>query len=374
MKGSARLGSQYSRAMISFLRRIPPALHWRASKLWSMLTRSRTRRAVAGRSVWVTRKVVNRSGASSRGLRLRFANALGQPLPELKWFAEEVAQLSGGDVRIDFYNHWTPTTNPQEETTTIAGVSHAEADLCWAGTRAFGCLGVRTLDPLQAPLLFQDYEAVDAVCRADFMREMLDPLERIHLVGLAVLPGALRKPFAFTRRLIDPRDYEGVRLRIHESVVADATYRALGAQAVLLSPDQMGYRPETKVDGMDLQTAAIVSWGVSGSVTFNVNLWPRTLAFVASQKTYEWLGADEQELLNRAAANTLDRALTALVGQAERDRTELPPDVGIVTASEEQLVRLREQVEPVYEDLRSHPDTREGLRNVEALVARVSTA
>jgi TRAP-type C4-dicarboxylate transport system substrate-binding protein len=360
--------------MISFLRRIPPALHWRAMKLWSIITRSQARREIAGHSVWAARRLKNRSGKRSRGVRLRFANALGQPLPEHRWFAEEVAALSGGDMRIEFYNHWTTTANRREETSTIAGASHAQADLSWAGTRAFGPLGVRSLDPLQAPLLFSSYDAIDSVLRAGFMSDMLDPLQLIGLIGLAVLPGALRKPFAFTRRLIDPRDYEGARLRIHESVVAEKTYNALGAQAVLLSPDEMGDRPETKVDGMDLQTAAIVSWGVSGSVTFNVNLWPRTLALVASRKTYQWLGTDEQQLLMRAAENTRDRALTAFAGQAERDLSELPHNVGIVTASDEQLARLREQVEPVYEDLRSHAETRDGLEKVEAIVSRYQSA
>jgi TRAP-type C4-dicarboxylate transport system substrate-binding protein len=342
-------------------------------RLWNLLIRSNARRSASGRAVWAARRLTARARTSSRPLELRFANALGQPLIELQWFAEEVEGLSSGHVRLRFFNHWTHTTNPREETTTIAGVASASADLCWAGTRAFGCLGVRSLDPLQAPLLFQEYESVDAVCRDALIDEMLEPLERIDLTGLAVLPGALRKPFSFTRRLIDPRDYEGARLRIHESVVADATYRALGAKAVLLSPAQMSYRPETVVDGMDLQTAAIVSWGVSGSVTFNVNLWPRTLAFVASRKTFGWLGGPEQELLRTAAQNTLNRALAALAGQAERDRDELPATVGIVLASDEQLARLRDQVEPVYDDLRRNRETRAGLEKVEALVARVAT-
>ena len=83
------------------------------------------------------------------------------------------------------------------------------ADLGWAGTRAFGCLGVRSLDPLQTPFLLEDYSVLDAVCRDDVTAEMLEPLTRLGLIGLVVLPGAQRKPFAFTRRLLGPRDYEG---------------------------------------------------------------------------------------------------------------------------------------------------------------------
>jgi TRAP-type C4-dicarboxylate transport system substrate-binding protein len=361
----ARAGS----GPIHFLRRIPPALEWRSKKAWGLLINSSARRVTSATAVQAARSV-----RRPRPLTLRFANALGAPLAELEWFAEEVRELSGGDVRVQFLNHWTPTTNPREETTTVEGTMRGRADLCWAGTRAFGCLGVRALDPLQAPLLIADYASVDAVCRDEVTTDMLEPLEELDLMGLCVLPGALRKPFAFTRRLIDPRDYEGTKLRIHESVVADATYRALGAQAVLLSTSEMVEEPEARVDGMDIQVAAIVSWGYKGSVTYNVNLWPRTLAIAASRKTFLWLGAPERKLLLDAARRTLTRALDELQDRERLDREELPAGVNVVVASDDQLRRLRERVEPVYENLRADPATRPGLERIEAIVARAATA
>ena len=354
--------------IIRFLRRIPPALEWRSKKYWGLLINSTARRVVAG-TVVDARRSTRRSSTRGKRLTLRFGNALGAPLVELKWFAEAVERLSGGDVRVRFLNHWTPTTNPREETTTVRGTMRGLSDLCWAGTRAFGCLGVRSLDPLQAPLLIATYAAVAAVCGDALTADMLGPLEALGLVGLAVLPGGLRKPFAFTRRLVDARDYEGTKLRIHESRVADATYRALGAEAVLLSTAEMIEEPEGRVDGMDIQVAAIASWGYTGSVTYNVNLWPRTLAIAASRKTFNWLGDPERRLLRDAAHETLTRALDELEHQEERDRDELPARVNVVLASDEQLGALRDRVEPVYEELRADPATRNGLERVERIVA-----
>jgi TRAP-type C4-dicarboxylate transport system substrate-binding protein len=278
-------------------------------------------------------------------------------LAELRWFSDEVQRLSGGAVRISFVNLWTTADNAREETSTMLGVMRNQADLGWAGTRAFGVLGVRSLDPLQAPMLFDEYTSLAAVVSDELMHEMMAPLERLNLTGLVVLPGGLRKPFAFTRRLLGPRDYEGAKLRIHESLVADVTYRALGAEAVVLSVRQMASDPMRRCDGLDIQTEALAGWGLRGSITFNVNLWPRTLAIAASRKAWTWLGDPERELLREAARCTLARALDKLQNQEQIDRDAVPESVNPIMAEPEQVAGLRARVEPAHHDLRAHPET-----------------
>jgi TRAP-type C4-dicarboxylate transport system substrate-binding protein len=358
--------------VVTFLRRVPPALRWRSERLLVPIARSPLRRAAAAHSVHAQRLVRPGSGRGSvkRPLILRFANAHGSLLPELRWFTEEVVRASDGAVQIAFVNNWTTPDNLREETSTMLGVMKDQADLGWAGTRAFGCLGVRSLDPLQAPLLFDNYESVAAVCSSELTAEMLEPLDDLHLHGLVVLPGPLRKPFAFTRRLLGPRDYEGAKLRIHESLVAEVTYRALGAEAVVLSVRQMAYQPDARVDGLDIQTEALAGWRLAGSITYNVNLWPRTIAIAASRKTYSWLGMSERELLHTAAQRTLDRALEHLRDQEQRDLDALPATVNPIFADLEQIAGIRERVETVYEDLRSHPECRSFLERVEAIARR----
>jgi TRAP-type C4-dicarboxylate transport system substrate-binding protein len=352
----------------AFARKVPGALEWRWKQVWEPIGRSDTRRALDGRATWAIRSVRPRR----RPRVLRFANAHLSRLAELEWFAEEVEQASDGALRINFINTWTTADNPREETATVAAVAANHADLGWAGTRAFGCLGVRSLDPLQTPFLLEDYAALDAVCRDDVAREMLEPLERIGLVGLVVLPGAQRKPFAFARRLLGPRDYEGAKLRIHESLVADATYRELGAEAVTLSVKGMASRPDAVIDGLDLQTEALASWRLRGSITFNVNLWPRTIAIVASRRAYEWLEPEERELLQVASSRTLTRALDRLADQERRDVEAVPEGVTPVYADDDQVVAIRERVAPVREELRAHPETGRFLERIELLAGQVA--
>jgi TRAP-type C4-dicarboxylate transport system substrate-binding protein len=346
--------------IVTFVRRVPPALQWRTARRLQPIQRSSARRELSSRIVRLQRGARPHSNRAKAGrpLVLRFANAHGSQLQELRWFQEAVEVASSGDVRIEFVNLWTTADNQREETATMLDVTKGRADLGWAGTRAFGCLGVRSLDPLQAPMLFPDYSSVTAACAGELADEMLEPLERLNLRGLVVLPGPFRKPFAFTRRLLGPRDYEGTRLRIHESVVADVTYRSAGAAAVVLSVRQMASDPARYVDGLDIQTEALLGWRLKGSITYNVDLWPRTIAIAASRRTFEWLGSPERELLTAAARHTLERAVEHLRDQRERDRRALPDAVNAILASPEQVEALREKVEPAHEDLRRHPDSR----------------
>jgi TRAP-type C4-dicarboxylate transport system substrate-binding protein len=349
-----------------FARRAPGALEWRWKQWWEPIGRSDTRRTLAGRATWAARSVRPRSEPRV----LRFANAHLARLFELEWFAEEVERVSDGALRIKFINTWTTADNPREETATVAAVAANHADLGWAGTRAFGCLGVRSLDPLQTPFLLEDYAVLDAVLRDQVATEMLEPLGQLGFVGLVVLPGAQRKPFAFARRLLSPRDFEGAKLRIHESLVADSTYRALGAEAVTLSIKDMASRPDALIDGLDLQTEALAGWRLRGSITFNVNLWPRTLAIVASRRTFDWLEPEEREMLRAASSRTLERALDRLADQEQRDRAALPSEVTPVYAEDEDVVAIRERVEPVREELRALPETRGFLERLELLAGR----
>jgi TRAP-type C4-dicarboxylate transport system substrate-binding protein len=346
-----------------FARRVGPALTRRWNAVYDPIGRSDRRRDLSGRAVWAKRSVRGRP----EPLTLRLANAHRVPLPELQWFAEEIDRASEGTLRIKFVAGWTTLDHPTEETATVAAVGRHQADLGWAGTRAFGCLGVRSLDPLQMPFLLEDYAVQDAVCRDDVVTEMLAPLDRLGLVGLAVLPGAQRKPFAFARRLVGLRDYEGAKLRIHESLVADATYHALGAEAVTLSASQMRTRPDLKVDGLDLQTEALAGWRLRGSITFNVNLWPRTIALVASRKTYDWLSPEQREMLRAGSAATLERALDRLADQERRDFEALPPDVTPIYAGDDELSEIRKAVEPVRAELQADPETSRFLERIELL-------
>jgi TRAP-type C4-dicarboxylate transport system substrate-binding protein len=270
---------------------------------------------------------------------------------------------------------WRPDTDRREETSTLRDLLRGRADLAWVGARAFGCLGVRSLDPLQAPLLLADYPAVAAaLSEHDLAAEMMAPLETLGLVGLTLLPGALRKPFAFERALLTVRDYERLRFRIHESRVENAVALALDTAVVLLSAREMAKQPQAGADAMFIHAGALRSWRHPGYVVWNVNLWPRLVAIVSTGRTLDRIGTEGHDLLRAAAAATLATELAALDSQEARDDALVPEDVSVVYADEGGLLDLRHRLEPVYEEIRRDPNMARSLQRLEDVVARSRSA
>jgi len=305
-----------------------------------------------------------------RRVVLRFANAYPSTagLPGLERFAEAVRVASSGEVRIRFINKWTADDDRHEETTVTRDIIGGKAELGWVGARVLGSVGARAFDCLQAPLLFRTYRDQQLLWQSGVPDALLGRLEQIGLIGLALLPGEMRKPFGFSRRFVEPADFESCVIRTHESTVGEATFRALGARPILLSAAELPLARQ-QCDGMDLHPAAVSGWDYRGYLTVNVNLWPRLTAIVANRRAFDALESDTQQLLSSVARQTTAHALTCLSGQEQRYQRACNEAVVAVTAPADGCAALRQQLEPIYQRLRDDPDTGAFLGKLERLLA-----
>jgi TRAP-type C4-dicarboxylate transport system substrate-binding protein len=322
--------------------------------------------------------ILGRLRSLRRSFRRRTVLRLANPyagtngIEPVMFFARTLEDATDGEIAVKLLNSWR-RGDVSEETSLLTDVARGRAELGWAGTRAFGKLGVHSLDPLQAPFLISSYEAEAAVCAGGVGREMLEPLQQVGLEGIAVLAGELRKPFGLRRPLLDVSDYVGARIRTHASVVGEQTFRLLGAVPILLATDQMERIDRHAVDGMDNHCEALASWGYSGTLTMNANLWPRTVALVMSAAAAQRLGTDERHAVREAGARSADFAASRLVEQEEVDKQALVGTaVRCVWADEQQLAELRERVAPVYDELRRDGSTGRLLARVEEKINRTA--
>ena len=347
---------------ISTTQRLRNAIGW-----W----RHTTRRRIRYERLKVSRSF-RRHG--TQPLELQFANQYSTlaSAPEIGWFADDVAERSNGAIRIHVVDGWARTSDRDEERSVVRALAAGGSDLAWVGTRVLGTLGSRALDPLQAPLLLADYEVERAACRSDLFDDAFDRFAALGLTGLAVVGGAMRKPFGLTRPLVTADDYNASTIRTHASAVGFATFRALAATPVLLSAVEMGQLRSNRatVTGLDLHTDAIAGWGLQGHVTWNVNLWPRCTTILANRRAFSRLGTEEQSLLRDSARRLVDRAAAELVDGDRRDREACPASVNVIEATPSEIAELRARLEPVYEELRGDPDARGLLAELESLAAR----
>jgi len=280
---------------------------------------------------------VARSGVRT----LIFANAYArsESAPEIAAFLENVERLAEGRLRVALVNGWTSPHDRDGERTVLKDLASGVADLGWVGARSVGTtFGIRSLDPLHAPLLFPDEEAVRRFLEVASVTPLLAPLREVGVAGLALLPGGLRRPFGITTPLVGPEDWRGKVIRTHASLPAIASFRELGATPVLRSPAEEGGRAAVGIDGMDLHPRAVAAWGYAGWLTWNVPLWPRIVLVTANLRRLERLSSGERAVLEEAARRATSETAQHLPRESPHG---LPDSVKLVQASEDDVSLLR---------------------------------
>jgi TRAP-type C4-dicarboxylate transport system substrate-binding protein len=304
---------------------------------------------------------------------LTLANVnIGNPA-QLTAFVDEVGRLSGGTVRIRISQGWRPGDRLQEQHT-VQDVREGKVDMAWVGARVLDTLGVKSFQALLAPMLVDSYDLEGRVFNAGIPEEMLADVDRLGVVGVAALPGPLRRMLGFDRAYRTPADFAGQTIGTSDSELARATFEVLGARAETLAAqgDVSG------LDGVEQQLQSLVGSGYTkaGShITANLELWPRPLVVLMNPDAYDSLSPEQQEALREAAARAPAPALEA--SRAEDEET-LPglcrTQASLEEATAEELSQLRAALQPLYDQLERDEKTNSWLGRITSLKAEVATA
>jgi TRAP-type C4-dicarboxylate transport system substrate-binding protein len=279
-------------------------------------------------------------------------------------YAAAVERLSGGAMRIEIT---VAGNSPAYEQRTVEDVRAGKFDLGAVGARVWDVFGVRSFQALVAPFLVDSLALEERVLSGPLAPQMLAGLDRARVVGLAVLPGPLRRPLGLTRALRGPHDYEGARIAIRYGGVARATIGALGATVVGYP---VGALP--RVDGAELDSNTIAENGFdreASALTANVALWPRPQTIFMNRLAYARLTPEQRSILRRAGVAALAPEL-ARVEQDEATGLATICERGamsLAAASPSQLLALAAAVRPVYAELGRDANTRRLLASIRRL-------
>ena len=281
-------------------------------------------------------------------------------------FAAAVERLSGGSIDVEvrygfrFYD--------LDERGTIADVRSGTVDAAVVGARAWDTVGVTSFQALVAPFLVDSYALERRVLESELVERMLEGVEPLGLVGLAIVPGELRRPLGTSRVLLRPEDYEGTLIGIRPSSLSRATFEALGGRAkVFGGPDALrGF------DGAESGVHTIQGNGYDAAaraLTANVVFWPRAVTIFMNQKVFDALTDDQQDALRQAGIETVE-PLLGTIQETERSALDAicqGSRLPFVTASPADRAALRRAVQPVYDQLERDPLTRELISEIEEL-------
>jgi TRAP-type C4-dicarboxylate transport system substrate-binding protein len=284
-------------------------------------------------------------------------------------YAQSVARASEGTLQIRFLNNWR-ASDVYHEQHMIGDVRAGKADMAAVSARAFDSVGVKSFQPLLAPLAVDSYALQQRVLESGLAGRMLQGVEREHVVGLTLLPGELHRPLGISRPFLSAADYRGARIAIRPSALSARTLRALGGSPV---PYLYG-KDAARADGVELGLDAVEGDSLDGparTLPTNVVLWPRPVVIVISRDAYNGLDDAQRQAL-RAAGRSAIRPMSVELAGRDRETAGVVcrrHRVDFRAATPAQLRALRAAVQPVRRELERGEAYRVVARQIAAIRA-----
>lgn len=285
-----------------------------------------------------------------------------------KLFGDEVRRLSRGRMRVQFIPG-TPDSDPADASVRYARqVRDGRYDLGVIDAPAWDELGVRSLEPLQAPSLITDQPLFRAVLASPLAAKMLAGLRAQHVIGLALTMSYLQHPVGFEGPLTAPADFRGKRILAPVSRVNDAVLSALGA-----TPLHLGFAQQDQavahheIDGQEMGSYARPNAWLTPNVTFFAD----ALTVIANERRFRKLSDQQQRILREAAARAAQRAVGLMAADPEVGLVESHCHGGhVVFATPAELAAFEQAMRPLYAQLERDPQVKATIAAIRDLKRR----
>jgi TRAP-type C4-dicarboxylate transport system substrate-binding protein len=285
-----------------------------------------------------------------------------------KLFTDEVRRLSKGRMHIEFIPGNADNDPADADVRHARQVRDGRYDLGVIDAPAWDELGVRSLEPLQAPLLITDQSLFRAVLASPLAAKMLARLRAQHVVGLSLMMTYLQHPVGDDGPLTAPADFRGKRILAPVSRVNDAVLSALGATPLHLGSAQQGQAfAHHEIDGQEMGSFARPNVWLTPNVTFFAD----ALTVVANEQRFAKLSDKQQRILRGAAAHAAQRAAGVMASDPEVGLVEGHCHRGhVVFATPAELAAVEQAMRPVYGQLERDPQVKATIAGIRDLKRR----
>jgi C4-dicarboxylate-binding protein DctP len=172
------------------------------------------------------------SAQAEAALVIRFAHVVAEDTPKglaVNRFKELVEQRSGGRIQVEVF----PDAQLYGDRDEMEALKAGAVEMLAPSLSKFGRLGFPEFELFDLPYLFANLQEVRRITEGPIGQKLLDRLRRQGMVGLGYFDNGFKQMSA-NRPLINPADFQGLRMRVQASRVIAAQMRALGATPVTL--------------------------------------------------------------------------------------------------------------------------------------------
>lgn len=181
---------------------------------------------------------------------IKFSHVVTNDTPKGKGalkFKELAEKYTGGKVKVEIYPNSTLYKDKEE----MDALNSGAVQMLAPSTAKFRPIGLPEFEAFDLPYIFDGQEGYDKVVKGPIGKSLLKKLETKGITGLAFWDNGFHMVSA-NKPLLMPADFQGLKIRISGSKIADLYFRTLGALPQILAFSEVYQALQTGVvDGCE---------------------------------------------------------------------------------------------------------------------------
>ena len=188
--------------------------------------------------------------AAQQPIIIKFSHVVANDTPKGKGalkFKELAEKYTNGRVKIEVY----PNSSLYKDKEEIEALQLGSVQMLAPSTAKFAPLGAKEFEALDLPWLFKDDATYDKAMKGPVGKWLFTKLESKGIKGLAYWDNGFHMVSA-NRPLLNPSDFQGLKIRISGSKIADQYFRNVGSIPQILAFSEVYQALQTGVvDGCE---------------------------------------------------------------------------------------------------------------------------
>ncbi|MBX6328356.1 MAG: DctP family TRAP transporter solute-binding subunit [Pseudolabrys sp.] len=263
--------------------------------------------------------VFGQAAASAQSpIILKFSHVVANDTPKGKGalkFKELAEKYTNGKVKVEVY----PNSQLFKDKEEIEALQLGSVQMLAPSTAKFAPLGAKEFEALDLPWLFKDEATYDKAMKGVIGKWLFKKLETKGITGLAYWDNGFHMVSA-NRPLLMPADFQGLKMRISGSKIADRYFRDVGAIPQIMAFSEVYQALQTGVvDGCENTPSNYFTQKFHEvqkdiTVSYHAHL---QYAVIVNSKFWNGLPADIRAELEKAMAEATD--YTNSIAQKENE-------------------------------------------------------
>ena len=256
--------------------------------------------------------------AAQSPIVIKFSHVVANDTPKGKGalkFKELAEKYTDGKVHVEVYANSSLYKDKEE----IEALQLGSVQMLAPSTAKFAPLGAKEFEALDLPWLFKDDATYDKAMKGPVGKWLFQKLEPKGITGLAYWDNGFHMTSA-NRPLINPSDFQGLKIRISGSKIADRYFRDVGSIPQIMAFSEVYQALQTGVvDGCENTPSNYLTqkfYEVQKHITVSYHAHLQ-YAVIVNSKFWGGLPADIRAQLEKAMAEATD--YTNSIAQKENE-------------------------------------------------------